>query len=551
MAAAEDTGGPAPTTQRDSHGPPGGRVLSRSRTIAGDDRLAARASKGDRNAFAELYRRHHQRLYRYCLSLVGDPDDAADALQSTMAKALAALERAEPVKGVRPWLFRIAHNAAIDVIRGRRARMPLDEIAEIEASELTAPSAASEAQSRADLAEVVSDIRLLPERQSSALVMRELSELSYAEIAGALDTSQLAARQLVHQARSRLHDERDGKTMECETVRHGLGDTNGRRPRDRRMRAHLAACRNCQSFATSIRRRRSALAVIAPPLAPLAASDILARLLGSGNSSGAAVAAGGVAAGATKLAGASGAAKLAGAAAAGTALVAVGGAVVAGGALLGPGDPDSRATTQSPARASLVPGLSALRPMREPANPRSDEGSPSASGGSEAEGSRSPSGPSGDGLPSAELAQSDPVELDAARDGLEGASAVGSVVPRTVAAVGSVGTPSGGGGGLEVPGVDIPGGSGGPDVEIPDVDLPRDGAGFEVPDVGVPDVEVPDVEIPDVDGEIAGGSVDVPDEASGAGVEVPDVEIPDAGSVELDVPEPSVEVSVEAEEPGS
>ena len=160
--------------------------------------------------------------------------------------------------------------------------------------------------------------------------MRELSELSYAEIAGALDTSQLAARQLVHQARSRLHDERDGRTMDCETVRQGLGETDGRRPRDRRMLVDLAACRNCESFATSIRRRRSALAAFAPPLAPFAASDILARLLGSSNSSGAGVAAGGVTAGA---------AKLAGAAAAGTAAVAVGGAVGWAGPCWAPGTP--------------------------------------------------------------------------------------------------------------------------------------------------------------------------------------------------------------------
>ena len=64
---------------------------SRSLSHLRDDRLAARASKGDRTAFAELYRRHHHRLFRYCLVILHDPEDAADALQTTMAKALSAL----------------------------------------------------------------------------------------------------------------------------------------------------------------------------------------------------------------------------------------------------------------------------------------------------------------------------------------------------------------------------------------------------------------------------------------------------------------------------
>ena len=527
MATAEDTSGLGPTAQNDADGPAGRGVLARSRALARDDRLAARAAKGDRHAFAELYRRHHQRLYRYCLSLVGDPEDAADALQTTMAKALTALEQGEAVRGVRPWLFRIAHNAAIDLVRSRRARTPLDEIDEIETSALTTPSAASEAQSRVALAEVVSDIRELPERQRSALVMRELSELSYAEIAAALDTSQLAARQLVHQARSRLHDQRDGRTMDCDTVRRGLGETDGRRPRDRQMRAHLAACQGCETFASSIRSRRSALAAFAPPLAPLAASDILAGLIESSSTQGGGVAAGGVTAGAAKLAGASAAAKIAGTAVVGAAAVAaVGGAVLVGGALLGPEDVDPSARAPGPARASLTPDLPALRPMPRPAAPRSPDRGRSP-GESAPDGARSPAGPSGDGLPSAGLAQNGPpVDLQGARDGLEGArdglkgtGEIGLAVPSD-SPVGTVEVP--GGSDLEVPDVDVPGGTSGSDVEVPDVEIPE----VEIPDVGE---EVP-----------GGGSVDLPGDSDGSGVDVPDVEVPDSGPI--DVPEPSVEV---------
>ena len=470
----------------------GSGARPRTRAMRRDERLAERAARGDHHAFAELYRHHHQRLYRYCLSLVGDPEDAADALQSTMANALSALERGEAIRGVRPWLFRIAHNAAIDLIRLRSPRAPLDQIEEIESSALTAPSAASEAQSRADLAEVVSDIRDLPERQGGALVMRELSELSYAEIAGALETSPLAARQLVHQARSLLHDNRDGRIMDCDTVRRGLGETDGRRPRDRRMRAHLAACQSCAAFGSSIRSRRSALAALAPPLAPAAASDIFARLFEPSSSSSAGVAAGGLTAGATKLAGASGIAKLVGTAA----VAVVGGAVVAGGAaLLGPDQVDSRATPPSAAQALLSPDLPAPRPMPPPGAE-----APSAPGGggdrprepgtgadpSTADEPGSPAGSTGDGLPSAELAHNDPpvdlgaVELPAA-SGDELPSTDGSGVHVGIEAPGGLAGPTGGV-------IELPDGSGGSELEVPDVEVTE-------PTVKVPEsgsVEAPD-----------------------------------------------------------
>jgi len=245
-------------------------------------------------------------------------------------KALAALEAGEEVDGVRPWLFRIARNTAIDNLRRRRPQAALEDLTEVESSAVTAPSAASEAESRAELAETVADIRELPERQGHALVMREVSALSYADIALVLSTSQAAARQLVHQARSVLHDRRSGRDMGCEAVRRAISERDGKAPRDRRLRAHLATCPDCRGFRASIDRRRSALAALAPPLAPAVAGDILGRLLDQGSGSGTSLAAGGGAAGGlAKLAGASSGAKLAAAAAAGALAVAARGGVLA------------------------------------------------------------------------------------------------------------------------------------------------------------------------------------------------------------------------------
>ena len=72
-------------------------------------------------------------LYRFCLAIVGGPQDAQDALQNTMVKALRALPGEEREIQLKPWLYRIAHNEAIDLLRRRR------ESAELEASERRSP----------------------------------------------------------------------------------------------------------------------------------------------------------------------------------------------------------------------------------------------------------------------------------------------------------------------------------------------------------------------------------------------------------------------------
>src|SRR5436190_23975158 len=82
--------------------------------------LRSQAVRDDDAALAAMYERHHQALYRYCRSILRNDEDARDALQSTMAKALAALRDEQRDFELRPWLFRIAHNEAISLLRLRR-----------------------------------------------------------------------------------------------------------------------------------------------------------------------------------------------------------------------------------------------------------------------------------------------------------------------------------------------------------------------------------------------------------------------------------------------
>jgi len=81
-----------------------------TRMDPGDDRLAQLAAGGDPAAFAQLYERHHRALYRYCVSILRDAEDARDALQSTMEKAFRSMPSQRVKGGLRAWLFTIAHN---------------------------------------------------------------------------------------------------------------------------------------------------------------------------------------------------------------------------------------------------------------------------------------------------------------------------------------------------------------------------------------------------------------------------------------------------------
>ena len=253
-------------------------------------RLSRRAKRGDRGAFEEIFRRHHQELYRYCLAIVGDRHDAEDALQATMAAALRSLPGEERDIDIRPWLFRVAHNESISMLRRRRATAEAGE----ELVDGVGASQEAELATRERLRSLVADLGELPDRQRSAIVMRELTGLSYGEIGTALTCSEGAARQAVYEARTALREREEGRDMECEHVRRAISDRDGRRLRGRKIKAHLAGCDGCAGFAASIAQRRSDLRALFPPLPAAAAGAMLSGLVGGGSGA----AAGGGAAGA-------------------------------------------------------------------------------------------------------------------------------------------------------------------------------------------------------------------------------------------------------------
>ena len=224
-----------------------------------DEALAGRAAAGDDGAFSALYERYHGPLLGYTRSILRDVEDASDATQNALEKALRALPSRDRSRPLRPWLYTIAHNEAIAIMRRRRPQTELQP-----AFEPTVPGPEVDAEQRGRLEQLVDDLQSLPERQRGALVMRELNGLSYEEIGTALGMTIEAARRAVFDARSALHAAVDGRNTACTSVRVCISDGDRRSLRARSVRAHLRSCNDCASFQRSIGARRADLHLLAP-----------------------------------------------------------------------------------------------------------------------------------------------------------------------------------------------------------------------------------------------------------------------------------------------
>jgi RNA polymerase sigma factor (sigma-70 family) len=243
--------------------------------IRSEGALRSRAARGDAAAFAAAYERHHQALYRYCRSILRHDEDAQDALQSTFTRAFAALQDEQRDFELRPWLFRIAHNEAISILRRRPATDELDD--------QPAPGELEDRVSeREELRLLQLDLADLPERQRAALILRELNGLSHQEIGVVLELSTGAVKQAIFDARSTLFSFREGREMACHDIRRTLSDGDGRVLRGRGVRGHLRSCPDCRRFKADLEQRPKALRALAPPLPVGGAAALLAQLLGGG-----------------------------------------------------------------------------------------------------------------------------------------------------------------------------------------------------------------------------------------------------------------------------
>ncbi|WP_427006360.1 RNA polymerase sigma factor [Pseudarthrobacter sp. H2] len=137
--------------------------------------LIDRAIGGDAHAFESLVTQHRTMIWSVCLRVTGNTYDAEDALQDTLLAAWRGIGRFRRDSSFGTWIYRIAANAALAVIRARRAT-------DVEIPENFAPERDfAEQLAAADL--VQQTLKFLPEDLRVALVLRELCDFTYAQVA--------------------------------------------------------------------------------------------------------------------------------------------------------------------------------------------------------------------------------------------------------------------------------------------------------------------------------------------------------------------------------
>ena len=170
-----------------------------------DEELVRRFLLGDTDAFERLVERHRQRVYNLCLRVLGDPEDAADAVQDTFLSVLTKLRQFRGDAAFTTWMHRVAVNACYDLSRKRR-RQPLLRLAgdqDLPESELGAP-VPDHAEESAGTHDAVAALREVPEEFRVALVLADLHDMAYEQIAKVLDVPIGTVKSRVHRGRVAL-----------------------------------------------------------------------------------------------------------------------------------------------------------------------------------------------------------------------------------------------------------------------------------------------------------------------------------------------------------
>ena len=200
-----------------------------------DESLGSRLASGEAAAFDELYRRYVHRLAAYGAQLLGDGAAGDDVAQATMLKAYGALRDGRVPDRMKPWLYRIAHNVAVDLVV-RRREVPSAELPEQGTSDAEPVAGA-----------LVAALASLPERQRRVYVLRELHGLRIDETAAEMSLTTAQVEQSLFAARNRLAEHLVfGDRLNCVAVQRlasGPLDTDERRA----LKTHLRSCAGCRS----------------------------------------------------------------------------------------------------------------------------------------------------------------------------------------------------------------------------------------------------------------------------------------------------------------
>ena len=321
--------------------------------LRSDEQLVSLFRYGSEEAFRAIHDRYRQRMFAYTRQMLsGSAVDAEDAVQEIFVRAYSGLRSSNRELALRAWLYRIAHNRCIDELRRPQS-------VATETIPATVPNAGSDPVARLEqrdaLKRLIADVQRLPDQQRSALLMRELAGMTYADVAGALGVSVPAVKSLLVRARVGLAQASEARDTACARIREDLIVAHDRGVRASGLaRRHLRDCPHCRQFRGEVRGVSRQLAGFVPALGPI---GVIAKVLGIGGG-------GGAAAGTGAIAGSSATATAAATTAAGG--LAGSGAVVGLGALAGTG----HVVTLLAAAVVTAGGAIELQHIAPPATPR-------------------------------------------------------------------------------------------------------------------------------------------------------------------------------------
>ena len=167
-----------------------------------DVALVGLARCGDRDAFAELYERHHGALFRFALHMTGATASAEDIVQEVFVEFLHGLGRFEGGRSLRAYLYGIARHLAARRLRRERLWVSFDANAHDPAT--TSPSVVDDLERRDDLLRLRRALLALPRKHREVIVLCDVEQLSYEDAAASIGCAVGTIRSRLHRARATL-----------------------------------------------------------------------------------------------------------------------------------------------------------------------------------------------------------------------------------------------------------------------------------------------------------------------------------------------------------